>query len=167
MALNRGKEFENMYYKATVALQNEGYPVDVSRLYDVVNKKTIEQPADYIAFREPNEIYVECKSTNDTSFDYYDQPQYTRLIKKSLIKGVRAGMLVWFVKLKRVFWVDARFLQGFYASYKLKSFTVGRLVQMIESKVDGVFEVEQETKRVNPEMRLRSLYNYISGEIDD
>ena len=73
-------------------------------------------------------------------------------------------MLVWFVRLKRVFWVDINFLQGFYASYKIKSFTVGRLTHMIESGVEGVFEVEQVTKRVNPEMHLESLYNYITGE---
>ena len=165
MALDRGKEFEGMFKEATMKLQAEGYPVDITRLYDVIGKKTLSQPADFICYRYPNEIYVECKSTNDTSFAYFSQPQYPRLIERARMQGVVAGMLVWFVKAKRVFWVDINWMVGYFASNGIKSYTVGRLERAISDGIKGVFEVDQKTVRVNPDMHLESLYNYIAGEI--
>lgn len=164
MAKNRGKEFEDNFKKTVEESQKNGFQVDIQRLYDVIGKKTIEQPADFTCYYKPNEIYVECKSTNDSSFSYYTQPQYERLIKKSLIDGVKAGMLVWFVKYKRVFWVDIDWMQGFYNSRGIKSFTVGRLEECVKNNIQGVFEVDQTTKRINPEMRIESMFEFIRGE---
>lgn len=161
MAKDRGKEFEKLFENATLVIDD----VDIQRLYDVIGKKTIEQPADYVCYKYPNEIYVECKSTHSTSFDYYNQPQYSRLINKSSQKGVKAGMLVWYVNSKEVFWLDIEFLQAFYSTNHIKSLTVNRLNSYITNHIDGVFKIDQTTKRVNPEMHLESMFNYITREV--
>ena len=59
MSKQRGKEFEDMFKKATLALKEKGYDVDIIRLYDIIGKKTLSQPADFITYRYPFEIYVE------------------------------------------------------------------------------------------------------------
>lgn len=160
---SRGKEFEKNFENTTKRHIEEGFEVTIDRLYDVIGKKTIEQPSDYICYRFPNQIYVECKSTHDTSFSYFDQPQYERLLEKSKIKGVKAGMLIWFVVQKRVFWTDIEWLQAFYKTYGIKSITANKLDYYSKNKIQGVFEVDQTTSRINPEMNLKSLYNYIVG----
>ena len=164
MAKSRGKEFEKNFSDTVKELQAQGFQVDIQRLYDVVGKKTINQPSDFICYYYPNEIYVECKSTNDSSFSYYYQPQYPRLIEKSKIRGIKAGMLIWFVKYKRVFWVDIDWMQGLFNSSGVKSFTVNRLSDAIKYKMHGVFEVEQTSVRINPKMHLESMFEFIVGD---
>lgn len=161
---DRGKEFEKLFENATKGLAADGFQVDIQRLYDIIGKKTISQPADYMCYYYPNEIYVECKSTHEGSFSYLVQPQYPRLKEKARIRGVVAGMMIWYVRLKRVFWVDILFLEAFYAATGIKSISVNRLEEHIKKGTRGVFEIEQVTKRVNPEMNLRSFYNWIIKE---
>jgi len=161
MSVSRGKEFEKNFENSTKSLISSGANITIDRLYDVVGKKTIKQPSDYICYFYPNQIYVECKSTHDDSFSYFTQPQYERLAEKSNIRGIKAGMLVWFVTNKRVFWVDIDWMTAYYDSRGVKSFTVARLEQCVKNNISGVYEVEQQTKRINPEMNLKGLYNYI------
>lgn len=162
--ISRGKEFEKNFEKSVKCLIKEGFNVTIDRLYDVIGKKTIEQPADYICYNYPNQIYVECKSTHDNLFSYYTQPQYERLIEKSKIEGVKAGMLIWFVSQKRVFWADIDWLQAYYMTSGVKSVSPTKLESFVKLGVKGIFEVEQHTTRINPEMRLESLFNYITQD---
>lgn len=161
---SRGKEFEKNFKDTVLTHVKDGFDVDIQRLYDVIGKKTIDQPADFVCYKYPNEIYVECKSTHDSSFSYFTQPQYERLIKKAKHKGVKAGMLLWFVVQKKVFWLDIQWLQAFYESLHIKSVNVNKLLEYIKLNVYGVFEVEQKTIRINPEMNLKSLFEYITQE---
>lgn len=165
MAVSKGKEFEGFFRKATEKIQSEGFQVDIHRLYDVVGKKTIEQPSDFICYRYPNEIYVECKSTHDTSFSYFTQPQYERLIKKSKISGVKAGMLVWFVKKKRIFWMDIDWMQAHYKTRGVKSVSISVLERFLAEGIYGVYEVKHITPRINPtEIFVEGMFKHIVGE---
>lgn len=164
MAKNRGKEFEALFRKATETLQYNGFQVDIQRLFDVVGKKTIEQPADFICYYMPNQIYVECKSTSTSSFSFESQPQYPRLLEKSKINGIRAGMLVWFVEDKRVFWFDIRWLNAYNKVSGKKSFSVSVIDKFLKEGIHGIYEIDQTTQRVKPEMRLEGLFKYIVRE---
>ena len=160
---DRGKEFEKLFENATKDIMVENN-IDIQRLYDVIGKKTISQPSDYICYYYPHEIYVECKTTHESSFSFYQQPQYPRLIEKSKIYGTVCGMLVWYVRLKRVFWFDIDFLQAYYQAVGLKSISVTRVEQYLKKNTMGVYEINQVTKRVNPEMHLKEFYEFIRGD---
>lgn len=159
--IDRGKTFENIFRSAVEEAKERGYQVDIQRLFDVIGKKTIEQPSDFICYHKPNQIYVECKSTNKNYFSFYEQRQYTRLLEKSKIDGVIAGMLVWFVQEKRVFWLDIKFLNGFYIGTGLKSISIKRLDGLLSDDVCGVYEIEQKTTRVKPKMNIEKFFNDI------
>lgn len=162
---DRGKEFEGIFSDAVEEIMVNGYQVDIQRLYDVIGKKTINQPADFMCYKKPNEIYVECKSTNKPYFSYYSQPQYPRLIDKSKIDGVKAGMLVWYVQSKRVFWFDIDFLTKYYASTSIKSLSIKKIDMLLQDKTTGLYEIEQVTIRVKPKMSIDKFFDYVSGVI--
>ena len=165
MAKNRGTEFQKIFEKATLDYKANGGQVEIQRLYDVIGKKTIEQPSDYICYKKPNQIFVECKSTNSSQFDFYDQPQYNRLIEKSKTDGVIAGMLVWFINEKRVFWLDINWMVSYHEVTGRKSIAVSKLLERVKIGLDGIYEIEQTTPRVKPIMNMESFYNRLTKEI--
>lgn len=149
-----------MFKDAVLEISDE-YEIDIQRLYDTVNMKFIVQPADFICYRYPNQIYVECKSTVSHSFAIYNQKQYERLLEKSKKKGVVAGMLIWFIEDKRVFWVDVVWAKIFKETTGAKSVSVTKLSDRANKEISGVFEIDQKTTRVNPKMDLRSFFDKI------
>lgn len=167
MAVSKGKEWE-AFFKNFVVEHNKisDNKVDIVRLYDVIGKKTIEQPADFICYRYPHEVYVECKSTHEGSFSYYTQPQYIRLLAKSRIHGVRAGMILWFVKHQEIFWLDVNWLEAFYAKNGVKSVSAKGLNEYVKTGARGVYKVNAEFARVNPKtINVGELFDYIKEGI--
>jgi hypothetical protein len=102
MAQNRGKQFEEKFKEDFLKI--EGSSLD--RLYDVMSGyKTIKQVSDFIGYVYPNIYYMECKSHLGASIPLENITQYDKLKKKVGIKGVRAGVIVWFIKKDKVFYV--------------------------------------------------------------
>lgn len=169
MAVSKGKDWE-MFFRNFVKEHNsscsEGKQIDIVRLYDVIGKKTINQAADYVCYRYPHEVYVECKSVHDNSFSYYFQPQYTRLIEKTKVPGLRAGFLIWFIEDKCIYWVDVNWLECFYSNTGIKSISVKRLENYISTGARGVYKVDAKFAITNPKsMDIDALFDYIKQGI--
>ena len=96
MAINRGKQFEDVVKNC---LENvEG--VDVDRLHDQTNGYTgSKNPCDFIVYKYPYQYAIECKSIHGNTFPFSNitDYQYQALLKKSKIRGIVAGLLIWWV----------------------------------------------------------------------
>jgi len=96
MGINRGKQFEDAVKKAFSKVPN----VSIDRLMDpMAGYAGVRNICDYIIYKKPHEIYLECKSThgNTLPFSNITQNQWEGLLEKSKIEGVIAGVLVWYI----------------------------------------------------------------------
>ena len=102
MAINRGKVFEDKFKKDFLQIPN----ANIDRLYDVMmGYKSIKQVSDFIGYIYPNQFYFECKSHKGASLPFSCISQYENLKKKVGIKGVRSGVVVWFIDKDKVFYI--------------------------------------------------------------
>lgn len=110
---NYGKEFERQVYKNLSEVEG----VSIDRIPDQVTKYkgSSSNICDFIAYKYPKLLYLECKSTHGASLSIYSEPkpdkkgelhgfygnirdnQWEGLLKKSELIGVRAGVIIWFV----------------------------------------------------------------------
>lgn len=89
---NYGKKFEQKMkqdFKRTVP------ECSIDRIYDSLSGfKTISNIADFIAYKFPYLLYLECKSHQGNTFPLVNLTQYDKLVAKVGIKGVRAGVVL-------------------------------------------------------------------------
>ena len=96
MAVNRGKQFENVIEDACMAVPG----VSIDRLHDqttgYLGSKNI---CDFIVYRKPYEYYFECKTVhgNTLPFTNISDNQWKGMLEKSKIQGVFAGVICWWV----------------------------------------------------------------------
>ena len=110
MVVNRGKQFEDVIKQSFLGVPN----VSIDRLPDPASGYLgIRNVCDFIVYKEPYEYYVECKSThgNTLPFTRITDNQWAGMLEKSKIRGVYAGVMVWFVDKDVTYWVDIRQLQ--------------------------------------------------------
>ena len=97
MAVNRGKDFENVIKESFEKVPN----VSVDRLHDQTThwKGSSANICDFIVYKEPYEYYIECKSVHGASlpFSNITKTQWNGLLEKSKIEGVFAGVICWWV----------------------------------------------------------------------
>lgn len=96
-SVNRGKQFEQVIRESFERVPG----VSIDRLNDnTAGFKGIAGICDFIVYREPYEYYFECKSINRGAFPFSNitDTQWNGLLQKSQIKGVFAGIIVWFIK---------------------------------------------------------------------
>ena len=99
---NYGKQFEQKF--AQDIRQIPGVSVD--RLYDPVSGyRSISNISDYIVYKYPEIFYMEVKSIHGNTFPLTNLTQYEKLKSKIGIKGVRAGVTIWFCDRDRVVYV--------------------------------------------------------------
>ncbi len=101
---NRGKKFEDIIRKAFEAMPD----VSVDRLRDAPRKlKGVDNPSDFIVYKKPHEIYVECKSHkgNTLPFSCIREEQLKGMGEKSLIDGVKAGIIIWYIDHDLTVWI--------------------------------------------------------------
>jgi penicillin-binding protein-related factor A (putative recombinase) len=97
MAVNRGKQFENAV--RTALIKERACSVD--RFADpTAGYAGIKNVCDFVAYRQPNQFYFECKTTNGNTLPLSNisTNQWEGLLLKSTIPGVIAGYLIWFIK---------------------------------------------------------------------
>lgn len=102
---NKGKKFEDVVRKAFEQVLN----VSVDRLRDAPKKlKGVDNPSDFIVYKKPHEIYVECKSHhgNTLPFSCIREEQLRGMTEKSLKEGVIAGFIIWFIDHDLTVWVS-------------------------------------------------------------
>lgn len=120
---NKGKQFEQVVYQAFLQVPD----VSIDRLRDAPRKlKGVDNPSDFIVYKKPHEIYLECKSHkgNTLPFSCIREEQIQGMLAKSLKRGVIAGVMVWFIDHDLTVWVSIDMivtLMGFgYKSLNIK-----------------------------------------------
>lgn len=101
---NKGKAFENVIKKSFEAVPE----VSIDRFRDAPKKlKGVDNPSDFVVFRKPHELYVECKSHlgNTLPFSCIRDEQIEGMSKKALIPGVTAGLIIWYIEHDLTVWV--------------------------------------------------------------
>lgn len=99
---NYGKQFEQKFLQDIRQIPG----VSVDRLYDQVSGyRSISNISDYIVYKYPEIFYMEVKSVHGNTFPLTNLTQYEKLKAKIGIKGVRAGVTIWFVDRDRVIYV--------------------------------------------------------------
>lgn len=112
MAVNRGKQFENVIKEAFERVPD----VSVVRLHDQTTGYIgSSNHCDFIVYHKPYEYHLECKSVHGNTFSIHSNPkkdkngilhgfygnitdkQWEGLLEKSKIPGVIAGVILWWV----------------------------------------------------------------------
>lgn len=95
MAVNKGKAWEAKFRTDFMKSFPNG---SIDRLYDPVGGYYgINNICDFIAYDFPQIYYLELKSHKGNTFPFTCLPQYDKLTSKVGIKGVRAGVVLWFI----------------------------------------------------------------------
>jgi hypothetical protein len=95
MPTNKGKAFEAKFKMDFQQSFPEG---TIDRIYDsVTGYKSISNISDFIGYNYPYMYYLECKSHLGNTFPLTKLTQYDALLPKVGIKGVRAGVVLWFI----------------------------------------------------------------------
>lgn len=155
---NKGKVFEDKVKEALLKLPN----VDVTRLRDAPKKqKNVDNPSDFIVYKYPHEIYLECKSHlgNSLPFRCIRSQQMVQMIKKTYIEGVRAGIIVWFIDKDVTAWIPVQELFPYWFSQDKKSLSV----QDIE-KLQGVIYIQGKKKRVYYDYDFEPFFNELYND---
>ena len=139
---NYGKKFEDIIKDSFSLLD-----VDVQRLYDTTNGFTgIKQPSDFIIYKYPYQYYVECKCTWDNTFHQSKIPQLMELAKKSLINGVVAGAMIWFIKHDTTVFIPVETLVKHY--YNNSSVNIKQIQNNTLSEAGKYFTIQGQKKRI-------------------
>lgn len=105
MAINRGKQFEEVVREAFVKVPD----VSVTRLHDqTMGYLGARNPCDFIIYHKPYLYAIECKSTHAGTLSIYSNDpkkmygaitnyQWQALLEMSTVKGVTAGVLCWWI----------------------------------------------------------------------
>lgn len=157
MANNRGKQFEQKFFRDFKTSFPGG---TIDRIYDTTNGyKTISNISDFIGYVYPNILYLECKSHQGNTFPLINLTQYEKLKSKVGIKGVRAGVILWFIDHDRVCYVPISTIMQLKKDEK-KSVNV----KMLDDQSYNIIEIPSVKKRVFLDSDYTVLANLKEGE---
>ena len=94
MSVNRGKQFENIIKESFEKVKG----VSVDRLHDqTTGYLGSTNICDFIVYKKPYEYYIECKTIQGNRFPFCNitNKQWSGLVEKSTIPGVKAGIICW------------------------------------------------------------------------
>lgn len=119
MAENRGKQFESKVRECFARVSG----VSIDRLHDQTNGYAgSSNICDFIVYKKPHEYYIECKSVhgntlsihgNDPKHKYGNitNKQWEGLLEKSIIPGVFAGIICWWIDADETWFIPIHILQ--------------------------------------------------------
>ena len=156
--VNRGKDFERAV--KTAFEQIEGVSID--RLKDSMSGYLGDNTiSDFIVYRQPYEYYIECKAVHGNTLNFKSDirpNQWDGLSEKSLIKGVHAGFMVWFIDHDLTVYVGVSVLAGMRAS-GLKSLNIKDLNYIENIQSPQLIKIEGRKKRILYEYDMNSFFN--------
>lgn len=159
MGVNRGKQFEKKVHEQLKQLEN----VSVDRLHDqTTGYRGSSNICDFIVYKKPIEIYIECKSTYGNTLSIHSNPkvdkngiphgfygnisdaQWEGLLEKSEIDGCIAGILCWWIDRDITKFIPISMLQQLRdLGYKSIRFDISE-----RDELTKVIELEGKKKRV-------------------
>lgn len=155
MATSKGKQFELKFKEDFEKLPDSS----VDRIYDSVSGyKSISNISDFICYVYPNIFYTECKSHLGNTFPLTKLTQYEKLKVKVGIKGVRVGVIIWFIDHDKVLYVPINTITKMKADNK-KSVNI----KTIADEGYDYVEVPSIKKRVFLDSDYSSLLNLPEG----
>lgn len=110
MAVNRGKDFETQIRTDLLKVPN----TSVYRLQDTMGGfKGASNICDFIVYKYPIQLFLECKTHygNTLPFSCITKNQWDGMLKQSKIRGVQAGVLVWFMDHDATYFIPISVLQ--------------------------------------------------------
>ena len=131
---NLGKKFEDVIKQSFEKVPN----LSIDRLRDSPRKlKNVDNPSDFIVYKKPHQVYVECKSHKGNTFPFscIREEQWKGLYDKTSIYGVKAGAIIWFIDHDITIWVDIEMLIAWRSEHK--SINIKDLEQLDYIKIDG------------------------------
>lgn len=152
MGENRGKQFEQVI---RCDFEGDGFCID--RLYDQTNGfKGSQNICDFVVFRQPNIMYLECKSCHGNTFPLSNitQTQWNGLLEKELYCGVYAGVMIW--------WID-KDITKFLPIYNLQMLADSG-AKSIRFDTDLGIEVPGKKKRVFFEYDMEKFWEELKNE---
>jgi len=163
MPVNRGKQFERLIYEQFSKLDD----VFIDRIYDVTNHfKTISTPCDFIIYSYPNILYLECKAVSGNTLNFQShirENQWDGLLERSIIKGVKAGILLWFTEHDTTVYLPIQYLEKLKVD-GYKSFNYFYM-DIVYENFEPI-ELEGNKKRVFWEYNLIKFLNKLKGKQD-
>lgn len=156
MAVNRGKQWEEKVKQDLLTLPD----VSLERVPDQVSgfKSTSQNVCDFYFYRFPYLHYLECKSVNGNTFGV-DFAQYNRLLVRAGRKGVRSGVLLWWIPHQKVAYVPIKTFEKLKLEGK-RSVNI----KMLGTGEYRIFEIPSVTKRVFPTCDYSVLENLEEGD---
>lgn len=146
-----GKMFEEDFFENAKELDSQAL---VTRLYDTTNGfRGVANPCDYIAATEFGTVFLELKTTIETSlsFNNITENQWFQLSRAERCKFSLAGILVYFQKHEKIIWypistleqikqsgvksVNPNFIEGYEVAYKKRR---TRLTIPFENVLDAI-----------------------------
>lgn len=111
--------------------------------------KNINNPCDFIVFDHGTQNYIECKAVHGNTLNFKSQireNQWNKLLDKSYIPGVNAGILVWFIDHDTTSWLDIQHLQELkefgYKSFNIKNDEYDYKLTGIKKRVFFEYDLE-------------------------
>jgi len=156
---NKGKIFEDVIKRSFEEVED----VSIDRLRDAPKKlKNVDNPSDFIVYKYPHQIYVECKSHkgNTLPFSCIREEQITGMLEKSKINGVLAGVIVWFIDHDLTVWIPINEI-AFWRDIGNKSINIKNIQDKHTERIRHIV-IQGKKKRVyfeyDMENFLRRLY---------
>ena len=141
MAVNRGKQFEAKVKEDILKLDPE---LALERFPDQVSGwKGSKNPSDFTLYWYPYYYYIECKTTNENTLPLSAITQYDALLERHGKRGVRAGIVLWWVQHDTIAYVPVATLQ------KLKQDNMKSVnIKMLNNENYRIIQIPAIKKRV-------------------
>lgn len=109
MPISKGKQFELKIREDFLKQENSL----IYRLPDQFNghKNTSQNPCDFFGYVHPLLFMLEAKSINGNTFPFVNFTQYAKLQQYKDIKGIRRGIVLWFIEHDRVLYVPVKTIE--------------------------------------------------------
>ena len=172
MAQNRGKQFEEVVRECFERVPG----VSIDRLHDqTTGFKGSQNICDFIVYKKPYEYYFECKTihgntlsihSNDPKHKYGNitNRQWEGLLEKSKIKGVKAGVICWWVDRDTTVFMPIEFLVQQRNDFKRKSVQYGYASCYFESAPRTV-TLKGKKKRVFFDYDMEDFLRRLNNEV--
>lgn len=139
-----GKKFESKLKEDWLKLSDS----TIDRLYDPVGGfHGISNVCDFIAYSFPYIFYLECKTIKGNTFPFSNLKQYEKLLAKKNIKGVKAGVVIWFYEKDTIMFVPIEEAEKMITDGE-KSVNCKKVVDNMYEKCYSIIQIPGIKKRV-------------------